>query len=91
MPGRKHEGLPVPGYQPQGDWQIEMVSENKVLEERLLRRIDGFEGKTPGHVDPRWLALARTHIEEGFMCLNRAIFQTRRVALPDDGDDHGGL
>lgn len=84
---KKHKGLPVPGYKAQSDWAVTMVSENKVIEEQILRRIDGFEGKTPGHVDPRWLAESRIHLEVAFMCLNRAIFQPHRIALPDEEDD----
>ncbi len=34
--------------------------------------------------DKRWLAIARTHIQEGFMALNRAVFQPQRVKLPED-------
>nr|WP_165972821.1 hypothetical protein [Martelella mediterranea] len=35
-------------------------------------------------IDKRWLALARTSIEQGFMAANRAVFQPDRVALPED-------
>jgi hypothetical protein len=28
--------------------------------------------------DPRWLAVARTHFEQGFMALNRAITETQQ-------------
>lgn len=41
--------------------------------------------KTLGH-DPRWLAIARTHIQEGFMALNRAVFQPQRIKLSEDGE-----
>lgn len=34
--------------------------------------------------DPRWVAIARTHFQEGFMALNRAVFQPGRVKLPED-------
>ena len=36
-------------------------------------------------IDQRWLAIARTNIEQGFMALNRAIFRPERVEL--DGND----
>jgi hypothetical protein len=36
------------------------------------------------HTDRRWAAIARTHIEEGFMSLNRAVFRPERVSLPED-------
>ncbi len=77
-----HEGLPVPGYRPQTTTAIDQVTENKIMEERLLRVIDRF--RDSGQADLRWLAMARTDLERGFMALNRAIFQPARIALPED-------
>ena len=34
--------------------------------------------------DPRWFAIARTHFQEGFMALNRSVFQPQRIKLPED-------
>ena len=76
----EHQGLPVHGYQPQSTAAVDVVNENKVLEERVLRRIDDLVGV----VDGRWLAIARTKIEEGFMAMNRAVFQPKRIDLPED-------
>jgi hypothetical protein len=36
------------------------------------------------NIDKRWLLVARTQLEQGFMALNRAIFQPQRIALPGD-------
>lgn len=77
-----HKGLPVAGYTDQSAAAVAQVNLNKETEERLLRMIDGL--KLTGQCDPRWLALARTHFEEGFMALNRAIFKPSRVVLPGD-------
>ena len=77
---RAHEGLPVGGYQPQSDKNVERVNKNKLLEEGLLRCLD-FLIETGDH-DRRFLAIAQTHFEEGFMAMNRAIFQPQRI----DGD-----
>lgn len=94
----KHEGLPVAGYQPQSDDNVATVNENKVLEERILRQIDrlmlriGAKGPGVLTVDGRWLSISRTLIEQGFMALNRAVFQPSRIDLPDDqADDIAGL
>lgn len=77
------KGLPVKGYTDQSSQRVELVNSNKELEERVLRRID--EMKTQGsHYDQRFVALAMTHIQEGFMCLNRAVFQPGRIGLPED-------
>lgn len=75
-------GLPVKGYRSQPQSAIDIVNENKVAEERLLRKIDDLQSGLGG--DPRWLALARTHLEIGFMALNRAIFRPARIELPED-------
>ena len=34
--------------------------------------------------DKRWLAIAQTHFNEGFMALARAVFQPQRIKLPED-------
>ena len=78
----QHEGLPVAGYQPQSDERVQLVNENKVTEERILRAIE--RDTKNGLLDPRWAAIARTDIEKGFMALNRAVFQPSRAKLPED-------
>ncbi len=79
----KHEGLPVAGYLPQTSDKVALVNENKILEERCLRAADAIK-ETPG-MDARMAALAITNIQQGFMWLNRAVFQPARVELPEDG------
>lgn len=78
----KHEGLPVAGYKPQSDVKVAVVNNHKEAEERVLRLIDAAKGNPDN--DQRWIAIAKTQIEQGFMALNRAIFQPGRVALPED-------
>lgn len=95
----EHSGLPVHGYTKQSDDKIAIVNENKILEERLIRRceelidhISEYEScvnmKTSivkGHpYDARWLRIAITHFQEGFMAMNRAIFNPERIILPED-------
>lgn len=77
-----HSGLPVAGYQQQTQSRVDQVNGHKVLEERLLRIIDYLQQSGMG--DPRWLAIAKTDLEKGFMALNRAVFQPSRIELPDD-------
>jgi hypothetical protein len=70
--------------------QLALVNENKMLEELVLRQIDRIanmpsapDSAMPSHLaDPRFLALARTKTQEGFMAFNRAIMQPGRI----DGD-----
>lgn len=68
------EGQPrITGYRKHSQAEIDQVNENKELENvlgDLVHAVKGTEG-----VDQRWVAIARTHFQEGFMALNRAIFQ----------------
>jgi len=82
-----HKPLPVAGYTPQNDEAVAAVNANKQLEERVLRRIEEIGGALTPNISGRWLAIAKTHIEEGFMAMNRAVFQPKRVALPEDKVD----
>lgn len=72
-----HKGLPVAGYKPQPDYNVKLVNENKKLEENVLRAIDALQAEPT--VDQRWLAVGRTMIEQGFMAVNRSIFQPERL------------
>lgn len=95
-----HKPLPVAGYTDQSAEKIALVNEFKADEERLLRKLDALQmvnshgellpGTSDSNVnwlsgDPRWLAVARTHFQEGFMALNRAVFRPQRIRLPEDG------
>lgn len=75
--------ITVYGYTNQPDDSIAAVNDNKIAEEQLLRALDEMASR-PGDFDPRWTALARTHIEIGFMAMNRAVFKPQRVKLPED-------
>jgi len=91
--------LPVAGYTDQPDEKVALVNEFKADEERLLRKLDKYFGAVERAssgdvivdsilsmpiVDMRWVAIARTHFQEGFMALNRAVFQPQRIKLPED-------
>lgn len=81
------QGLPVAGYKAtQPAWAIEAVNAFKALEERALRAIESLDGAA---IDPRAMALGRTHLQTGFMWAARAVFQPGRVKLPED--DQGDL
>lgn len=86
----------VEDYTPQPDEKVALVNEFKQDEERLLRKIDRMQGIVPDAwsvqaaekfaYDQHWLAIARTHFQEGYMALNRAVFQPQRIKLPEDGE-----
>lgn len=75
----EHNGLPVQGYRSQSTSNVDLVNKNKVKEEEILRAIDELKENT--EVDQRWLAIAKTQLEQGFMALNRSIFKPTRIDL----------
>ena len=83
---KPHEGLPVAGYKPQSDASVKLVNGNKQIEEVIMRILDMMKTKTT--IDQRWLAIGRTSIENGFMAVNRAVFQPGRVKLDDKTLDY---
>lgn len=77
-----HSGLPVKGYNPQSEDKVSLVNANKEAEEQVLRILDALASMDD--IDKRWLAIGRTAIENGFMAVNRSVFQPGRVKLPED-------
>lgn len=84
----KDGALPVAGYKPQTQSKVDLVNSFKAAEERILRMLDAITWPTAVEpVDRRWLAIGRTAIEQGFMAVNRSIFQPGRVErLPEDDE-----
>jgi len=72
-----HTPLPVTGYKPQSDANVQLVNTNKNLEEMILLQLDMY--KDDASIDQRWLAIGRTHIEQAFMAINRSIFRPERA------------
>jgi hypothetical protein len=62
----------ITGYQPQTPEKINVVNHSKYLENQLG---DWIAELRTGAVDQRWVAIAVTHFQQGFMALNRAVFQ----------------
>jgi len=75
----EHQPLPVSGYTSQPQVKVDAVNGNKKIEEQILQILDLL--KENNEIDQRWLAIGRTHIEEGFMAINRSIFKPTRVQL----------
>lgn len=75
----EHTPLPVSGYTAQSEANVAAVNQNKRLEEQVLRQLDRLSDNP--ETDKRWLAIARTHIEQGFMAANRSVFKPGRTQL----------
>ena len=72
-----HQPMPVKGYTPQSQERLDQVNMNKLSEELSLKRLDELE--LIDGIDKRWLAIGRTHIEQGWMAINRAVFRPERA------------
>lgn len=68
---------PIKGYRPLQPEMVELANKNKLIEELVLRQIDLMREKPD--MDQRWLSIAYTHIQEGFMAMNRAVFKPVRI------------
>lgn len=80
-----HTPMPVSGYTAQSQSNIDLANEGKELEERYLRWLDKLVAPTPdGAEGNRYVALAKTNIQQGAMWAIRAIFKPQRIKL--DGD-----
>jgi hypothetical protein len=80
-----HSPLPVAGYTDQSADKVDIVNWNKQLEEQVLRRLEDLKGDV--RCDPRMIAIAFTKVQEAFMWANRAVFQPKRITLPEDRAD----
>lgn len=57
-----------------------MLERSKAVETDLLHSLAQFGAIAPEPcLEPRWKSIARTHFEEGFMALNRAISGGGRI------------
>lgn len=54
---------------------VDAVNRTKTLENELGDWIAELRANDSVPVDPRWVAIAVTHLQQGFMALNRAVFQ----------------
>lgn len=59
----------ISGYRDLSEEEIAAMNKWKALEREVLQALND----PPPHTDPRWLAIGRTHIEQGFMAAIRAI------------------
>ena len=79
-----HAPMPVAGYTPQSQSNVDLANEGKALEERYLRWLD----KLAAHpeTDKRNVAMAKSSMEDAAMRAIRSIFKPQRIKLPEDAD-----
>ena len=60
--------------------QIEIGNRNKLIEELVMRALDKMvRNEDSREFDQRFVALARTYMQVGFMLMNRAVFKPKRL------------
>lgn len=79
----EHKPLPVSGYTAQQQAAIDLVNFHKRMEEIVLRHLDKLRD-LGDRLDQRDVSISRTHLEDAFMRMNRAVFRPQRIALPED-------
>lgn len=64
----------ITGYRKHSAQEVDVVNTTKGIENDLGRWIKQLQADVPD-VDGRWVSIARTHFQQGFMALNRAVFK----------------
>jgi hypothetical protein len=64
----------ITGHQKQPQQKVDAVNTTKGIENDLGRWLKQLQADVED-VDGRWVSIARTHFQQGFMALNRAVFQ----------------
>lgn len=62
------------GYRDQSEQALSIVNTIKTMENGFGDFIETMRRDFP-ELDERWVAIARTHLQQGFMALNRAVFR----------------
>ena len=70
----------IKGYKILSTEQKDFINLLKLKEEEILKKLAFlYVGKLQEPIDQRWLAIARTNIEQGFMAAIRSIAQPETV------------
>ena len=77
-----HKAPPIAGYQDISADKLKAVNAIKEVEEAALRMIDALQASD--ETDKRWVAIARTQIQQGYMAAVRSVMQPGRIKLPGD-------
>lgn len=70
----KDQHTMIKGYRDLSQDEIDLMNEGKALAEQVGAWIDKLQsGRPEGNPDPRWLAIGRTQLQQGFMAAIRSI------------------
>lgn len=63
----------IKGYRELNEQEIAAINEIKEVAENVECLIESIINRPAADADKRWAAIARTHLQEGFMALTRAV------------------
>lgn len=69
----------IAGYRRLGTKEIVEINRLKIQEATILAWLDELIEQNDVPIDRRWMAIARAHIEQGFMAANRSIARPDRI------------
>jgi hypothetical protein len=64
---------PITGYRALTEGELHLINEIKAISNEVGRLVEGMAMN--GKLDTRWVAIARTDLQKGFMALVRAVAQ----------------
>jgi hypothetical protein len=70
-----HPALPITGYKPLTQDQVDQMNAIKAQENALNTVLGDMMQAAPTDEARRWIAIARTHLETGFMFACKAVAQ----------------
>lgn len=63
----------IKGYRELNEHEIALMNEIKEAGVALGNLVQKLADQPPSQVDPRWVAIGRTHLQEGLMALTRSV------------------
>lgn len=85
--------IPLDGQSPPEPTIQDLAAQAETLESQLLGVIRLMQRQTGPRrgldADGRWLAIAATHVEQGVMALNRAVYRRAYYVNPTEEPQHG--
>lgn len=63
----------IVGYRELNETEIGRMNQIKVLGAKLGELVEALEVEGSASADPRWVAIGKTHLQQGLMALTRAV------------------
>lgn len=76
-PHNDNSALPIKGYRNMTEVEVNAINRLKELGEQVEAQLDIVASI---HPDARWLAIGRTNLQIGFMCVTRSIAKPETFA-----------